>query len=45
MIARLDTATANPLITLAAPYLSFLEVLKCLTECFRGAPGMARSAN
>ncbi len=28
MIARLDTATANPLITLAAPYLSFLEVLK-----------------
>ncbi|NVF15474.1 FAD-binding oxidoreductase, partial [Vreelandella maris] len=28
MIARLDTATANPVITLAAPYLSFLEALK-----------------
>ncbi|MGP9579929.1 FAD-binding oxidoreductase, partial [Halomonas sp. AOP42-E1-40] len=28
MIARLDMATANPVITLNAPYLSFLEALK-----------------
>ena len=28
MIARLDMATANPVITLDAPYLSFLEALK-----------------